>query len=387
MQDNFVYRCNNAALALGILEGMVHVVFRVDSSIKIGIGHLMRCLTLADALSATGASVDFILRKHVGEMSHYVSRRGYNVFLLNSGDLLSQESSTDGAENYVDWLGVAPSIDALDSCKVLPSVVDWLVVDHYALDIEWERLMRPHVGKILAIDDLASRKHDCDLLLDQTFRCSADDYAHLVPSYCKLILGSAYALLRPEFRSLRAAAIAKRLDYKGVRRILISIGGLDETNLTNELLRVLSAISWEVAPVIDIVLTSNAPYLEAVKRACNELPLVSNLHVDVENMAELMLHADLAIGAGGATSWERCCLALPSILVVLAKNQEVIGRRLMLAGAVLLVETGEQFHLQLKMAMEGLVRHQNQYLKMAENAAAICDGTGASLLAGEMSYE
>ena len=177
----------------------VRVAFRVDASLSIGSGHVMRCLTLADSLADKGAQCHFICREHPGHLIEYIRRKGYSVHVLppcaKELFLEKQPVSTDDPP-HASWLGCTWDIDAAATRAILnEGEPDWLVVDHYALDARWERALQGVCKKIMVIDDLADRAHICDQLLDQNFGRTATDYAPLVPvSYTHLTLPTIYSV-------------------------------------------------------------------------------------------------------------------------------------------------------------------------------------------------
>lgn len=296
------------------------IAIRTDASLYMGTGHLMRCLTLADEVRREGHMVTFICRELPGNLCELIEKKGYHVYRLPFQD--KDKNRIQTVQDVSTWLGATWREDAEQTISVLQEIsieskIDWLVVDHYALDIQWEHKLRPFVKRIMVIDDLANRRHDCDLLLDQNLYENMEQrYMGLVPETCKLLLGPRYTLLRPEFREAR-----KKLRTRDgiVRRILIFFGGTDPTNETMkaiEAIRLLNRSDIEV----DVVVGESNPHRELVKKKCEELPNF-HYHCQVDNMAELMARADLAIGAGGSTTWERCYLGLPSIVVTTAKNQ------------------------------------------------------------------
>lgn len=293
------------------------IVFRVDSSAAIGTGHLMRCLTLADELKRRGCKSLFICRSFAGDLRSEILRRGHDVCSLAPAMTRKTEQSESP---YAQWLGATWQDDASDTLRVITAsgiTPEWLVVDHYALDIRWERLLRPHVGRIMVIDDLADRSHDCDLLLDQNIYDRLDDrYVALVPANCCQLLGPRHALLRDEFRRVRATLESRS---GAVRRILVFFGGVDQANLTMRSLRALATLS-DLSLTVDVVLGSANMHRLQIEDFARQLSSTT-VHLQTAEMAELIGSNDLSIGAGGTTTWERAHLGLPSIIVVVAENQ------------------------------------------------------------------
>jgi UDP-2,4-diacetamido-2,4,6-trideoxy-beta-L-altropyranose hydrolase len=284
----------------------MRVLVRVDASVAIGSGHLMRCLTLADQLRTEGAEVAFVCRDFPGGMFDLLHARGY----------LSVKLPLVEAGKDMQILDAEETINA--AVQLFPEGLDWLVVDHYQLDAVWERKLRPYTRKLMVIDDLADRTHDCDLLLDQNYyRDLGRRYQGLVPEQCVTLLGPSYVLLRPEFTNARQKL---RTRDGSVRRILIFFGGSDPTNQTQKAVEAIKLLERHDIGV-DVVVGSANPNRNATQALCAGIPNVA-FHCQVSNMAELILGADLGIGAGGAAMWERCCLGLPTITVVFAANQE-----------------------------------------------------------------
>jgi UDP-2,4-diacetamido-2,4,6-trideoxy-beta-L-altropyranose hydrolase len=181
------------------------ILIRTDASVQIGTGHVMRCLTLADELRGRGAEVIFVCREFDGNLCGYIEEKGYIVHRLPVSDATEQgDQNIEIGLKHTAWLGADCQTDVEqveEIIKDLESPPDWLVVDHYALDERWEECLRSYCKKIMVIDDLADRPHNCDLLLDQNFYENLESrYDGLVPPQCKKFLGPKYALLRPEFR-------------------------------------------------------------------------------------------------------------------------------------------------------------------------------------------
>ena len=322
-------------------------IFRTDSSLLIGSGHVMRCITLADELTRQGHVCYFVCRDHKGHLGELIKEKGHSLTLLRAS--LSDQNSTihNSSKNYSTWLGVTFEQDASETMDAINNLnADYLVVDHYAIDKEWERIVANVVKNIVVIDDLANRSHECVLLLDQNLGRESSDYDGLVSSNCKRLIGPAYALLRPEFLALRERSLKRRVNPK-IKRILISLGGVDRTNITGQ---ILEAIELSVLPAsmeLDIVMGASSPHLNKVRQKAEQLPFKVTVSVNVSDMAERMHHADLSIGAVGSTSWERCSLGLPSILMVLAENQKHAALALKQSGAVIIADNAERVRVEL----------------------------------------
>ena len=289
------------------------VAIRVDSSERIGSGHLMRCLTLAERLRKDGADVHFISRDLAGSLHRLVEEHGFPLHLL------PQHEEDPNRTGYAAWLTVSQEVDAEETGEILSRMqpVGRLVVDSYALDAVWEKRLRPLVREIFVIDDLANRRHDCDMLLDQNYyREMRHRYDGLVPPHCKLLLGPRHALLREEFYEAREKIGVR----DGVlRRILVFYGGSDVTRETEKAIRALVQLQL-LSVAVDVVVGGSNPCRASIKELCAAHEFL-HYHCQVSNMAELMANADLCLGAGGTTTWERCFLGLPAIVTAVAENQ------------------------------------------------------------------
>jgi UDP-2,4-diacetamido-2,4,6-trideoxy-beta-L-altropyranose hydrolase len=311
----------------------MRVVFRVDASLQIGAGHVMRCLTLARVLKENGANVEFICRKHEGNLINKIRSNGFNVFELE----LLAENKVDNKLFYSHWLDSTQQQDAKDCLSVLHSdKVNLLIVDHYGIDENWQQYLQSYYDKLLVIDDLADRKHQCDILLDQTFGRQQGDYKDLVPASCELLLGSQFSLLRPEFAKWRQYSLERRSNLE-CKQLLVNMGGVDADNVTELVLEKLETCHMLNNIEIIVVMGETAPHLESVRARANALSYKTVVKVNVRNMAEIMANADIAIGAAGSTTWERCCLGLPTIQIVVADNQIDIARNLASINAIKLI--------------------------------------------------
>ncbi len=350
----------------------MNIVFRVDASVQMGTGHVMRCLTLASELKAHGANVSFICRTLEGHLCELIESEGYQVFRLPQ---VQNNEYIEKLTSHSHWLGVNWKTDVEQTIQIIKDVqtVDWLVIDHYAIEKRWEEAIRPYVKKIMVIDDLADREHDCDLILDQNFYSDMKTrYKHLVPNKCRQLLGPKYVLLRPAFNQARKKI--KKRDGK-VRRILVFFGGSDPYNVTEKALRALSSLK-EFKIEVDVIVGSNNKNKEIIKRICKEKENF-HYHCQVQNIEELMLKADLSIGAGGTTSWERCYLGLPSIVLTIASNQEAISHHLAKKQCIIyLGKASEVTEKELILKLKELIHNDELLLNISKNAMKMVDGLG-----------
>lgn len=362
------------------------VAFRADASLHIGSGHVMRCLTLAEELRAQGAQCHFISRAHPGNLMEVIRQRGFTVNSLPEPVKHGQEAIKKIAPAHSHWLGSTWQADAQETCAVLASLQpDWLVVDHYALDQRWEDSVAADRHHLMVIDDLADRPHRCDLLLDQNLGRQPQDYAALVPTHCQVLTGPSYALLRSEFSALRPYSFQRRKAQPALRQLLISMGGVDPDNATG---RVLQALKASVLPAdcqITVVLGLTAPWLENVRELATHMPWPTEVVVNVNDMARRMAESDLAIGAAGSTSWERCCLGLPTLMVVLAENQMPGAYAMVAAQAASLIGNVSDIATHLPLAVAELIEPECSS-RMSVAASAITDGHGVVRVARAMEF-
>lgn len=356
----------------------MRIAIRADASLQIGTGHIMRCLTLARALRERGHDCLFISREHPGNLLKLISEDGFTVHALPVGSELDSELA------HAQWLGASQAEDAL-SCKELLASwsPDWLVVDHYALDHRWEVSVRPVGCRVLVIDDLADRQHSCELLLDQNLGRSHLDYQDLLPQDCTVLAGPHYALLRAEFAAVRADSLARREEGL-LSRVLIALGGVDQHNYTSKILKALQGCKLADGIRFTVVLGATAPHFQSVRELAKQCPWPVEVLSGINNMAQYMAAADLAIGAGGATSWERCCLGVPTLLLVLAENQLPASKQLARSRAALMIEADGDLCAKLQRAFM-LMSNPEALREHSSAARRITDGIGVERVLDAMS--
>ena len=350
----------------------MRVAFRADASVTIGTGHVMRCLTLADTLRALGADCQFVTRDLPGHLGALIADRDFAVSLLDA----PSGPAPSGPPDHAAWAGVTWQKDLVDTLAVLDRT-DWLIVDHYALDARWQKGLGDRVGRIMVIDDLADRPHAAALLLDQNLGREAKDYDGLVPDDCRILTGPRFALLRPEFAAQRGRSLTRR-GVPQLAHLMVTMGGTDAIDATSQVLRALKDANLPEGLRISVVMGSRAPALARVRALATEMPWPTEVLVDVRDMAALMTDADLAIGAGGSTNWERCCLGLPGIVVETAENQAGSVKAMVQAEAALGIGLVSESDFADRLL--GAVRQmQNADFRAdySSRTAAICAGDGA----------
>lgn len=359
----------------------MHIAFRADASLEIGTGHVMRCLTLADALHEKGVECTFVCRPHAGHLLDLVAQRGHKALALGE----PQETFNTTADHaYVAWLGTSWVDDAEQTMRAFgEQTMDWLVVDHYALDARWEQALRPQAKRIMVIDDLADRTHACDLLLDQNLGRLKRDYVALIPPSAGTLLGPKFALLRPEFAALRPQSLVRRSQNQQLQHLLITMGGVDKDNVTCQVLTTLNACTLPSELSITVVMGPHAPWLEQVREVASAMPRSTQVLVGVDNMAQLMADSDLAIGAAGSTSWERCCLGLPSLVLVLADNQKAGAEALQISGAAVYLKECRQLR-ELFSEWRATDAISSTLGCMSNAAASLTDGVGVSYVVARL---
>lgn len=349
-------------------------LFRADASIQIGSGHIMRCLTLATALREKGHLCTFLCREHEGNLISLIQAKGFEVKALP----VSKNSSKNDRLFHSAWLGATQQEDALDCIDILKTIKpDWVVVDHYALDSEWEKQISVYCQRIFVIDDLADRKHHCQLLLDQTLNRQAIDYKELVDwTNCQVLTGTEFALLRPEFEEWREYSLNRRSEPT-LKNILVNLGGVDKDNITEQVLIKLEKSNLAGSSNIEVIMGASAPHVELVKQFAENSPLNIYVSVNVTNMAEKLTQADLVIGAAGGSSWERCCLGVPTLLLVLAENQNDIATIL------------DENEIAKKARIQNLDQILNsltldELAEMTKNAQELIDGKGVQRIVARL---
>ncbi|TDN55629.1 UDP-2,4-diacetamido-2,4,6-trideoxy-beta-L-altropyranose hydrolase [Scandinavium goeteborgense] len=350
------------------------VAIRVDASLSIGTGHVMRCLNLANALKDKGYRCVFITKRHPGNLIEEIKSSNFDAFVLDTQTVQSRTY----LRNETDWLDGSQEDDAtqaIELCHLNEFIPDIIIVDHYAIDCRWEDTFKygcPKV-KLITIDDLCNRNHSCDMLIDSTLERQQIDYKDLVPDNCQYLLGTQYALLKHEFELLRCKAVNKRSKaISSPMKVLITMGGVDMDNITSKVLSSLEQVSSEDIDVITVILGSNCPNINSIKEHIKCSKHKIDIQINIKNMPEVMLDHDAAIGALGSTTWERATLGLPTINIAIASNQLVVVDKLKKHGFIVFESPSYSAETFLS-SWEELKSHYSEFVIRSFN---LCDGGG-----------
>jgi len=331
-----------------------------DCGPRIGGGHVMRCLTLARALAGKGCTVAFAANPAAQAVLDAFGPRDMTVYPL-SDDL------AEAAAHAADWAGAFNA--------------DWVLLDHYRLSPAQEaELKGPR--RLAVLDDLADRPRPADLIVNPGYGLMPRDYLGLVPDDAQVLAGPQYALVRPEFVACRDQTLERRRQGGHLKHLLIALGLTDVEGITA---RVVGALQPHLEGLIlDVVLAGTAPSLPALKARAKADPCL-RLHVDSHAMAELMSQADLAVGAGGSSVWERATLGLPTVTVVLAENQRRMAETMAQVGLTLAVDAlAPDFEAKLVEAVRRLIGNPALRRWLFEAPCHACDGLGAERVAAAL---
>ena len=352
------------------------VVFRTDASTQIGSGHVMRCLTLANSIRECGGNVSFICKEHESNLISKIVNAGYEVKRLS----INHSDVDDNSLAHAKWLGGSQKDDAENTIDCVQALdVDWMIVDHYAIDEYWHKKIRPHVKHTLVIDDLGDRKHDCDVLLDQNLGSTREKYRGIAPNSCELLLGPEYALLRPEFAEWREKSLKRRSNITNPKNIFISLGGVDPLNITSEVINIISDAPLLKKAELNVVVGSQCVHLELIKDAARKSCHEVNVYVDTDQVAKLLSQADIAIGASGSSTWERCALGVPSIMFVVADNQKIIASELHEKHASIAIASHTELQSAIREITEALIFY-------SKNSANVLDGLGTPRVVNKLLF-
>ncbi|RON49810.1 UDP-2,4-diacetamido-2,4,6-trideoxy-beta-L-altropyranose hydrolase [Pseudomonas frederiksbergensis] len=348
----------------------MRMLIRSDASPTIGSGHIARLLPLARTLRKQGVHVAFACRELPGHRLASLAAEGFETFALP--DRYPDEDPQQAIESMLPWQA---DIAALDVLLKNQASFDWVIVDHYGLDHHWQSAARRWAPRIAAVDDLATRTYCVDLLLNQNLSGTAQAYVGLIGADCRTLFGPRFAMLRDEFR---CPAIAIKPQ---ARRVLVNFGGFDAAMQTHHAMQALADFH-ELE--VDFVAGADNPAWEAMQALAAHRPNW-RLHSFVSDFYRLMTEADLFVGAGGGTSWERAAMGLPTICIAVSNNQQANGEVMATSGAHVYLGAREQVSVeQLRQAIGFVAANQGLRQSLAERSRRLVDGRGAQRVAAAL---
>jgi len=348
----------------------MNIAFRVDSSRKIGNGHVIRCMTLAKQLEALGFTVLFICRPMMGDIVNNIKSKGYDVILL---DLAEHDLELD---DFSDYNCKCDSQQVIDICSQLS--VDLIILDHYFLNYSWEKTVKVH-SKLMCISDFPTGSRACDILLDSSLSRQPDEYKLDVSSSCLLMTGSDYVIVRPEF-ALRRSSLAVS---KQVSKVLVTMGGADPKDYTSRMIKIINEYeAYDLSNIqFDIVLGKSYQFTSLVSNLISTSKLNYVIHENVDDMAYLMRDMDVIIAAAGTSLWECFSLGIPTIAVQIADNQQYNIYSCSQAGAIIPISQDCDLEPSLIAALGDVFGTTNIRQSLRDNGLNICDGQGAQRVA------
>ena len=336
---------------------------RADASERIGTGHVMRCLALAQEFQRTAGRVLFVQAETTSAIERRLRAEGFEIASLDA-----KPGSPEDARVAVR---LARERDA-----------NWIVADGYHFGAEYQRHLKGNDLGLLLIDDYGHAEHYwADYVLNQNLSADPIRYKNREP-YTRLLLGTKYVLLRQEFERWRNW---EREIPTVARKVLVTLGGADPDNATSKIVEALLRIRDEQLECVVVIGGSN-PHLEKLKAAIRHLPSAIRLVVDATDMPGLMAWADVAIAAGGTTSWELAFMGLPSIVIVLAGNQAEIAASLERESvSVNLGASKNNTTDRIANALHSLLNDLDRRQRMSRNGCKLVDGLGVVRVTGLLS--
>ena len=331
------------------------IFIRVDSSTKIGYGHFIRCMALADTLKKN-FKINFISRSLEGSLISDIQDKRFGIFRFYSNSEKINEKND--AQKTISLI------------KKHSGQKNILIIDNYQLSKKWETYVKPFVHKLIVIDDLPNRSHNCDLLIDQNLHTKVNGlYKGLIPSNCIKLIGPKFSMIRKEFRMMRKSVKPRTFPIK---KILVSFGGSDIENQTPVALNSIKKMNGKIN--VDVVVGKANKCKKTLKIFCNKNKHFT-YHEQIDNIADLMLSSDLSIGSSGSTTWERCSLGLPAIVSISSNDQRDIANSLSRKKCI--INLGDVKKLKESSYINVITNlKKNDLRNMSKNSMSLVDGNG-----------
>ncbi|MBI5683050.1 MAG: UDP-2,4-diacetamido-2,4,6-trideoxy-beta-L-altropyranose hydrolase [Deltaproteobacteria bacterium] len=336
----------------------MHLYIRADADSKIGTGHVMRCIALAQGWQDRGGKVTFLSHCESEELQERITNEGFEFLFLE--------------KMHPHPSDLEQTLENLSSIIHHPSSNYWLVLDGYHFTSEYQKALRDAGIRCLVIDDMNHLPHyHVDIILDQNIYATDMDYR--CDEDTTLLLGTKYVLLRREFLKYRNF---NRQIPESATNILVTLGGADPDNVTLKVMYALEQVQVNGLEAVVVVGGSN-PHYETLQSAIRNLQPKIRLECNASNMPELMAWADVAVSAGGSTVWELIFMVVPSVVMILADNQKEIAEELEKEDVVVNLGWHEDVtEMDIRDAVQNLLADSDKRRSMGLKGKALVDGRG-----------
>jgi len=332
---------------------MESLIFRVDASPDIGTGHLMRCMALGQTWKDAGGNVIFITACQNNALLQRLRAEDFDIHLI-----------PDSYPNTSDWIHTKNIISNYSNA--------WIILDGYHFDENYQIRIKELGNKLFLIDDTAHLdRYYADIMLNQNLH--ADELNYHCEPYTKLLLGTKYVLLRKQFMRWQGW---RRKIPDIAHKVLITLGGSDPSNQTLKIIRALQKVDIRGLEVVVVVGASN-PHFREIQSTTRNSRFVIRLIRNATDMPELMAWADIAVSAGGSTSWELAFMGLPALLIVLAENQRRSAKLLAERKVFLGLGEGQNVKVQdIAQALKNVLQNCEIRKKLSQKEHLLVDGMG-----------
>lgn len=353
----------------GFVSSRGKLLIRADANAAIGTGHIMRMTALAQAWRKAGGETVFICARATSDLEKKIEDGGFSIEKL---------SVVPGSQDDLEATCALVSRHSTDSAAVP------VVLDGYHFGAGFQHALKAYGCRVLVIDDYGHADfYHADFVLNQNISAREEMYSRR-ESGTRLLLGPGFALLRGEFSSLSDRE--PRMPNEA-SRVLVTLGGVDSGNATKKVIEAFAGSNFE----IKVAVGGGNPHLPSLRQAAADATragAIVELVVNSSDMPALMGWADMAIAAGGSTCWELAFVGLPSLLIVLADNQEQNARELERQGfGSCLGWDTELEPRSVRAAAEHLAGDRCLRASFASRGRAMVDGLGASRVAALLSDE
>lgn len=296
---------------------MFNVCFRVDGGNNVGLGHISRCLSLAQAFQRNGHKVFFISKLNEGITR--IKNENFDVFPLQ------QDYSESHLTNITEEIN--------EISNILRKVqLDLLIVDSYYVSYEYFSALKKLAKKLIYIDDINLFSYPVDIIINGNITGKYLGYQKYNQGQ-RFLVGPEFNLIRTEFCNLPPRKVNVR-----VNEIMITTGGADTYNLTTKLLNILLQKPEYRDVRINVLVGSgftNCNDLECLRQSYSNIFLYANSvlpnppkNIIYSDVSSIMLRSDLAISAGGSTLYEFAACGTPVLAIIIADNQEGIVQKM-----------------------------------------------------------